>query len=503
MKSVKKSRARSQAKSVHTTRTTEYDVVVIGGGFGGLSAAALLAKDGKKVVVLEKNAVLGGRANVLKAKGFQFDMGPSWYMMPDVFEKFFAEFGKKPADYLDLVKLNPQYRIIFPDKTHVDMLPNLEHNKAVFEKIEKGAGQRLQDYLDEARVKYELSVRTVLYKNIDSIFDFFSWDLLKNGKMLRPFDSMQKYVAEFFTSEKLQQIIQFTLVFLGGAPHNMPALYSLISHVDFTMHTFYPMGGMSEVVKSFVKIGTEYGVKYQTETPVLEIITEGQKITGVRTKDGVIKTKAVVANADMAHVERLFTDQNLRMYDEKYWQNRTFAPSAFLMYLGVKGKVAGLEHHNIFFGKNWIEHFKEIFEKPSWPKDPSVYLNVPSITDPSVAPKGQHTVMILVPVACGLEETQASKEKYGEYILQYLEEKAGIKLKDKIVYKSIFSVSDFASTYNSYAGNALGGVAHTLMQTGPFRPPNKHKKISNLFFSGAGTVPGIGVPSAVISAERR
>jgi phytoene desaturase len=490
-----------QKTKTQKKKTMAYDVVVIGGGFGGLAAAALLAKDGKKVVVLEKNKLLGGRANVLKAQGFQFDMGPSWYMMPDVFEKFFAEFGKKPADYLQLVKLDPQYRIIFPDKTHVDMKPNLEHNKALFEKIEKGAGKRLQDYLDEARAKYELSVRTVLYKNVDSIFDFFSWDLLKNGRMLRPFDSMQKYVAEFFKSEKLQQIIQFTLVFLGGAPHNMPALYSLISHVDFTMHTFYPMGGMSQVVKAFEQVGRENGAEYRLETPVLEIKTRDGKVTGVRTKDGIIKTKAVVANADMAHIESLLDDAHLKMYSEKYWQKRTFAPSAFLMYLGVKGDVRALQHHNIFFGKNWIEHFTEIFEQPSWPKEPSIYLNVPSMTDPAVAPKGHHAVMILVPVACGLAEDAASKEKYGEYILQYLEKKAGIKLKEKIVYKSIFSVTDFESTYNSYAGNALGGVAHTLMQTGPFRPPNKHKKISNLFFSGAGTVPGIGVPSAVISGH--
>ena len=482
-------------------KQTKYDVVVIGGGFGGLAAAALLAKDGKRVVVIEKNKLMGGRANLLKAKGFQFDMGPSWYMMPDVFEKFFAEFDKKPSDYLDLVKLDPQYRIIFPDKTHVDMRPDLKHNKAVFEKIEKGAGKRLQDYLDEARIKYELSVRTVLYKNVDSIFDFFSWDLLKNGRMLRPFDSMQNYVAEFFKSEKLQQIIQFTLVFLGGAPHNMPALYSLISHVDFTMHTSYPMGGMFKVVEAFVKVGKKHGVEYLPETPALALITKDGKITGVRTKNGVIHCNAVVANADMAHLEKLLDDPSLRMYDEKYWQSRVFAPSAFLMYLGVKGSVPELQHHNIFFGKNWIEHFREIFEKPSWPKDPSIYLNVPSITDPAVAPKGHHTIMILVPVACGLDETAASKEEYGEYILQYLEEKAGIKLKKKIVYKSIFSVTDFQSAYNSYAGNALGGVAHTLMQTGPFRPPNKHKKIKNLFFSGAGTVPGIGVPSAIISGH--
>jgi phytoene desaturase len=391
--------------------------------------------------------------------------------------------------------------VIFPDKTQVDMKPDLKQNRAAFEKIEKGAGKQLDRYLAEAKLKYELSIRTVLYKNVDSIFDFFSFDLLKNGRMLRPFDTMQKYVSEFFKTEKLQQLIQFTLVFLGGAPHNMPALYSLISHVDFTMHTFYPMGGFYEVVKAFVKLGKEHGVTFLSETPALEIITENERITGVRTKNGIIKCDAVVGNADMAHLETLLDDQELKMYDTAYWEKRTFAPSAFLMYLGVKGKIKELEHHNIFFGKNWIQHFREIFEKPSWPVEPSVYLNMPSKTDPSVAPAGHETIMVLVPVACGLSESNLWKEQYGEYILQYLEEKLGIKLREKIVYKSIFSVTDFTSVYNSFAGNALGGVAHTLMQTGPFRPPNKHKNIDNLFFSGAGTVPGIGVPSAVVSAH--
>lgn len=476
-------------------------IIVIGGGIGGLAAAALLAKDGHSVTLIEKNKLMGGRANLLKAKGFQFDMGPSWYMMPDVFEKFFGEFGKKPGDYLDLKVLDPQYRVIFPDKTQVDMKPDLKQNRAAFEKLEKGAGKQLDRYLAEAKLKYELSIRTVLYKNVDSIFDFFSFDLLKNGQMLRPFDTMQKYVSEFFKTEKLQQLIQFTLVFLGGAPHNLPALYSLISYVDFTMHTFYPMGGFYEVVKALMKLGKEQGVIYMVETPALEIITKDGAVTGVRTKNGILKCDAVVGNADMAHLETLLDDQALRMYDESFWKKRTFAPSAFLMYLGVKGKIKELEHHNIFFGKNWIQHFREIFEKPSWPVEPSVYLNMPSKTDPSVAPAGHETIMVLVPVACGLSESKLWKEQYGEYILQYLEEKLDIKLRDKIVYKSIFSVTDFASLYNSFAGNALGGVAHTLMQTGPFRPPNNHRKLSNLFFSGAGTVPGIGVPSAVVSAH--
>lgn len=476
-------------------------IVILGGGFGGLASAALLARDGHIVTVLEKNPILGGRANVLKADGFRFDMGPSWYMMPDVFEKFFAQFGKKPSDYLDLKVLDPQYRIIFSDKSHVDMKPDAAHTEAVFEKIEKGAGKKLREYLAEARFKYELSIRSVLYSNVDSLFSFFNWDLIRYGRMLRPFETMEHYVKRFFKSEKLQQIIQFTLVFLGGAPHNMPALYSLIAHVDFTMHTAYPMGGMYELVKAFVKLGKEQGVTYKTSTPVTEVITKNGRITGVRTPAGVVPADLVVANADMAHVESLLDDESLKMFNDDYWKKRTFAPSAFLMYLGVKGKVKELKHHTIFFGKDWIRHFTDVFDHPSWPVEPSVYLNMPSATDPTVAPKDHEAIMILVPVACGLSENETWKEQYGEYILKYLEEQAGVPLRKKIIFKKTFSVSDFASTYNSYAGNALGGVAHTLLQTGPFRPPNKHKNIENLLFVGAGTVPGIGVPAVVVSAH--
>lgn len=476
-------------------------IVIIGGGIGGLAAAALLGRDGYKVTVLEKNDMMGGRARVLKKDGFTFDMGPSWYMMPDVFDRFFKEFNKKTSDLLQLLPLDPQYRVLFHDGTQVDMHLDMKKNKAVFEKIEKGSAKKLDAYLAEAQLKYEISLKTVLYKNTNSLFDFFDWELIKNGAILKPFMSMEQYIKHFFASEKLQQIIEFTLVFLGGAPHNMPALYSLISYVDFKLHTFYPKGGMYAVIEALVQLGIDHGVEYVTHAEVTSLVVENGTIQKIHTQKKSYKPDVVIANADYAHVESLFTDQTHRKYSDAYWQKKTFAPSAFLMYLGIKGTLPQLAHHSIYYGSGWQKHFTEIFEHPAWPQDPAVYLNVPSMTDPQMAPKGCSGLMVLVPIASGLTETKLWKESYGDFIIKYLDAAMNLNISSRIVSRTIFSVSDFESAYNSMQGNALGGLAHTLMQTGPFRPPNKHEKINNLFFAGANTVPGIGVPPAIISGH--
>lgn len=476
-------------------------IAIIGGGVGGVATAALLAKDGYQVHLFEKNKRLGGRANVLKVKGFSFDLGPSWYLMPDVFERFFAQFGKTAGDMLDLIPLTPQYRIYFSDGTKLDIPRDAKETRKLFESLEKGSGKKFDHYLAESEFKYHLGVENVLYKNVDSIFDFFTWPLLKYGKKLHAFENIQSYVDSFFKNEKLKQILQYPLVFLGGSPANTPALYSLMTHVDFNLGVYYPQGGFYKVVEAIVSLAKEHGVTFHTDAAVESIQTGDGNVQSIIVNGKKLQFDCVIANADFAHVESLFSDKEMKMYDQEYWQKKTLAPSAFLMYLGIKGSVQGLEHHNIYFGEDWMKHFEEIFDNPHWPQKPSMYINVPSVTDPSVAPKGHHNMMILVPIAARLQENEAWKESYGDYILRYTEEQLGISLKKKIVYKKIFSVSDFASTYNSLGGNALGGLTHTLMQTGPFRPPNKHKKLRNLFFVGANTVPGIGVPPALISAQ--
>jgi len=474
--------------------------VIIGAGIGGLATAALLAKDGHDVTVLEKNEALGGRASFKKTKGFFFDLGPSWYLMPEVFEKFFQEFGYTTKDLLNLVPLDPQYRIFFPDNTTVDITKDIAKTHALFESIEPGSAAQLDRYLADSQTKYDISMKSFLYRNSDSILYFLSKDSILNGPKLGVFESMDTYVQKYFKSEKLQQIIQYTLVFLGGSPKKTPALYSLMSHIDFNLGVWYPQGGVYELIKAMKKLGSEHGVKYELNSAVTKIITKDGKTTGVRVGKKLYAADLVVSNADYTHTESLIDDPSQKGYSDEYWDSRTLAPSAFLLYLGVKGKIPKLAHHNLYFGEDWTKHFESIFDAPSWPETPSLYINKPSATDPSVAPKGHEALMVLVPIASKLEDSPEQREKYAEFILDYIEKNLDIKLKKNIIYKEIFSLTEFINRYNSFGGSALG-LAHTLKQTAVFRPRNRSQKLGNLYFVGGSTVPGIGMPICLISAH--
>lgn len=476
-------------------------IIIIGAGFGGLAAAALLAKDGYQVTVLEKNEQPGGRASSLNAKGFRFDMGPSWYMMPEVFEKFFAEFGKVPADYYKLIPLKPQYRVFFADNSHIDITGNLKKDKATFEKIEPGFSKQFDKYLNESQQKYEISMKSVLYKNMDSVFDLLTPEMAINGSQLGVFEPMHSYISKFFKHPKIQQILIYNLVFLGCSPKNAPALFSLMTHVDFNLGIWYPEGGITEVVNAIENIGKEYGVKYVYNSPVEKLILENGVITKAVTAHKTYKADIIISNADYRFTENILSDQSLRTYTEEYWQKKTLTPSAFLLYLGIKGKLPKLQHHNLYFGEDWGQHFDDVFKHPRWPLDPSLYINKASYSDSTVAPKGHENLMVLVPIAPGLNENDNWRSHYADYIIQFMEEKLHLSIKKNIVYQKIFSVTDFEQRYNSFKGNALGGLAHTFFQSAVWRPNNKSKKIPNLFFVGANTVPGIGVPPAIISGH--
>lgn len=476
-------------------------VIIIGAGFGGLAAAALLAKDGYKVTVVEKNSGPGGRAQRLQAEGFTFDMGPSWYLMPDVFDRFFGLFGYQPTDFFKLKPLDPQYRVYFGDGTHVDIASDLATNLELFEQLEAGSSKKFLQYLQLAEKKYQLAIEHFLYSNQDSLLDFISLPTIRYGLTLGLLSSMKDHVKRFFKTEKMQQLVQYTLVFLGGAPHNTPALFSLMSHVDFNLNVFYPEEGMWSVVKALVKLGEGHGVSYLYNHQVEQLETTHGRVTKVKTNQGEFSADIVIGNADLKHFEDLLLDQSQRQYSSTYWSKAKLAPSAYLMYLGVKGKLPKLHHHTLVFGQDWTQHFHQIFEQPQWPQRPSLYINMPSATDRKVSPKGHHNLMVLVPVASGLSEDLSWKQHYGDYILGHVERSTGVSLQSKIVYRSEFSVSDFATTYNSLGGNALGGLAHTLFQSAIWRPKNYHRSLKNVYFVGANTVPGIGVPPALISAE--
>lgn len=477
--------------------------IVIGSGIGGLGVACLLAQDGYDVQIFEKNEQVGGRASVFEAEGFRFDMGPSWYLMPDVFERFFSLLGERIQDHLNLKKLSPSYRIFFKDEQRSeDFFSDIARDRQTFERIEPGAGQALDRYLLQAKTAYDISMQDFLYKNYDSIFDFFTWKVLSKGRKLSVLSSMHAYVSRYFSNAYLQKVIEYQLVFLGSSPYSTPSLYRLMNHIDFDLGVFYPQGGIYEIIRVLEMLALRRGVQIRTEMAVHQIRVEHGRATGVLLADGTsVDADIVISNADYAFTEQHLLEEKDRTYRRSYWESRVMAPSAFILYLGIKGKIPTLQHHNLIFSKDWQKNFAEIFDDPCWPTDPSLYLCAPSVTDPSVAPAEHENLFVLVPIPSGLEYTAADLEHYEEKTLRTISETCQIPdLRERIVFKRRFSVKDFESRYNSYKGSALG-FAHTLKQTAIFRPNNISKKVKGLYYVGAGTNPGIGLPICLISAE--
>lgn len=481
--------------------------IIVGSGFGGLGSAALLAKAGYTVTVLEKNDMTGGRASVFEteteAGTFRFDMGPSWYLMPDIFEHFFSLLGEDVNDHLDLIKLGPSYRIFYKDRGQmVDIYSDLERDLPTVEALEPGAGKALKKYLAQAGRQYEAAKDRFIYKNYDSVFDFLTPEAAAASRKLSVFKTMDKHAGDYFKTDALQKLMQYPLVFLGSSPYNTPAIYSIMSHIDFNMGVYYPKGGIYQITKALQSLGEKYGAEFRLNTPVAKIKVEQGKAVGVILENGEeLSADIVISNADIHHTEQVLLDAPYRTKSERYWEKRTLAPSALIMYLGVKGKLPTLTHHNLLFSQDWQRNFGEIFDHPQWPADPSLYICAPSKTDPSVAPKGHENLFVLVPIASNLDYNERTLQAYADKIIDNIEASMGLKnLRKKIVYQRLFSVHDFAERYNSYGGSALG-LAHTLRQTAIFRPNNTSKKVKNLYYVGANTNPGIGMPTTLISAE--
>jgi len=475
-------------------------VIVVGGGFGGLSTAAYLADAGYEVTVLERNDQLGGRASVLEREGFRFDMGPSWYLMPDVFERFFAHFDRAPSDYYELTHLDPHYRVFFKDGDELAVTGDLDQLTTLFEAYEPGAGDAFREYLAQSRETYEVGMDQFVYTDRPRFRDYLDWDVAKNARGLGLLKSMEDHVASYFDDPKLQQLVQYSLVFLGGSPSNTPALYSLMSHVDVTLGVHYPDGGMGSVVDAVVALGRELGVTYRTGFDVERIRGRRGAFTVESTEGRRLSADVVVSDADLAHTEQDLLAPGDRQYDRSYWEDRTIAPSAFLLYLGVDGGVDPLAHHSLVLPTDWDLHFDQIFEDPTWPEDPAYYVCAPSVTDPTVAPPGASTVFVLVPIAAGLDDDPETREQYRDAVLDDLARNAGVDLRDRIRVEETFAVSDFTTRYNALEGTALG-LAHTLRQTGPLRPDHRSSAVDGLYFTGGFTRPGIGVPMCLISGE--
>ena len=483
---------------MHDSLSSEPSVTVIGGGFGGLSAAAYLAAAGADVRVLERHDRVGGHAGVLERDGFRFDSGPSWYLMPDVFERFFGHFDREPADYYELERLDPQYRVFWTDGDRVTIRPNRENVHEVFDAYEDGAGDALAAYLDEAERNYELAMDRVIYAGRDTFRDYVDTDLLPLLPRYRLFGSMDDYVSRYVDHPKLRQLLEYTLVFLGGAPHNTPALYSVMSHVDLNLNVFYPEGGIAGVVDAVADLAREQGATVETGVDVKAISGSAGEFR-LATDAGTYRADAVVSNANPAYVERELLDPAARTHDPDYWESRTYAPSAFMLYLGVEGDVDPLAHHSLVLPTDWDPHFESIFDDPAWPENPAYYLSVTSKTDGTVAPDGHHAVVVLVPIAPGLDDGPEWRAAYRDRVLADLAERTGVDLRGRIVVEESACVSDFAARFGDPEGTALG-LAHTLTQTGPLRP-DRRGGVDGLYYAGAYTRPGVGMPMCLISGE--
>ena len=475
-------------------------IAVIGSGFAGLTSAIELASLGYKVTVLEKNSTPGGRARKFESNGFTFDMGPSWYWMPDVFDKFFARHGKKVEDYYNLLKLDPGFSVVYGKDNTIDVPASFAELVALFENIEKGSGSRLKKFLKKAAVKYKIGMDSLVYKPSHSIFEFINLKVLFGVLHLDVFSNFRSYVKKYFSDSRLTRLMEFPVLFLGATPQNTPALYSLMNYSAFSQGTYYPMGGFHEIIIGLSKLAKEKGVIINCDSNVEKINVVNGKVENIVVNGEKLLFDGVIASADYHHVEQKLLEKPFRNYTTEYWEKREMSPSSLLFYVGLDKRVNNLQHHNLFFDADFDQHAKEIYDNPKWPKNPLFYLSCPSITDPSLAPKGNENLMFLIPLAPGLEDTNEMREKYFDIVLKRLRDLTGNDIEKNIIFKKSYCVNDFEKDYNSFKGNAYG-LANTLRQTAVLKPRMRNKKIKNLYYTGQLTVPGPGVPPSIISGQ--
>jgi len=475
-------------------------VAVIGAGFAGISAATCLAKEGYDVTVFEKNSSAGGRARRLTSDGFTFDMGPSFYWMPDVFEKYFGLFGKKTSDYFQLSRLDPSYRIYFAPNDHIDIPAGADNVAQLFEQLEPGSSARLRAFLEEGKIKYDIGINDLVYKPGLSLTELMTMSVIKNTFKFHIFSSVSTYIKKFFRHPKIVQLLEFPVLFLGAAPQDTPALYTLMNYADIALGTWYPKGGMYKLVQAMVSLAREQGVRFRFDSEVTGISIKGKRINSLHLKNEELHFDYVVAGADYNHVEQDLLPKEYRRYDESYWQERTMAPSALLFYIGVNKKLKNMAHHTLFFDEDFNEHAREIYKDPAWPRAPQFYVSCTSSTDETTAPPGYENLVVLIPVAAGLKDDSQTRDHYFKMVIDRLEKVTGESIRNHIVFKRSYAHNDFTKDYHAWKGNAYG-LANTLKQTANLRPSIINKKINNLFYTGQLTVPGPGVPPAIISGQ--
>ena len=476
-------------------------IVVIGSGFSGISAAAYLSAAGHEIHVFEKNNTPGGRARQFKTNnGYVFDMGPSWYWMPDVFERFFNDFGYAVTDFYELKLLDPSFEVIFKDNETMSVPENYAALSNLFESIETGSAKRLGTFMEEAEYKYKTGIEKLVYKPGLSISEFVDAGLIKGAFRLQVFSSFSKHVRKYFSNPKLIALMEFPILFLGAMPQDTPALYSLMNYAGLKLGTWYPQGGFGKVIGAMADVAKAQGTAFHLNATVEKIEIKDTLVAGIVVNGKKFDCDAVIASADYHHVEENLLPATYRNYNEGYWEKKTLAPSCLIFFLGINKKIKSLQHHTLFFDEDLIQHSKEIYKSPQWPSNPLFYTCCPSKSDDSVAPAGHENLFLLMPIAPGLEDNDTLREKYFHVMMDRLQKHIGENLVTHIDYKKGYCVSDFITDYNSYKGNAYG-LANTLMQTAMLKPKIRNKKIKNLFYTGQLTVPGPGVPPAIISGK--
>lgn len=480
-------------------------VVIIGAGVGGMATANLLAQQGHSVTVVEGRDQVGGRMGLLQAKGFRFDTGPSWYLMPEVYDRYYQLLGTRADKELDLRRLRPAYQVFFEGRAQPITVTGQETKDArTFEQEETGAGAALTKYLDNAASIYDIAQKNFLYTTFDRPHELLRPALLRKALPIarQSGRSVHSLTKRYFKNPLLQQILEYPAVFLGSSPYSAPALYSLMSYLDFRQGVFYPKGGMHSVTVSLEQIGRKLGVRYQMSSPVAKIVVSQRKATGVKLASGnILNADVVISNADMHFTQTSLLASKYQDYPASYWEKRQAGPSALLLYLGVQGKLPQLQHHNLFFVKDWKKNFAQIFKTKELPRPASIYVCKPSANDPSVAPQGSENVFVLVPLPAGKKLSASQTNKLADEYLRQIAEQAHIPdLRDRIEYKKVFGPNDFSDEFNAWQGTALG-LSHQLRQSAMFRPKTKSRKVQNLYYVGANVQPGIGVPMCLISAE--
>ena len=474
-------------------------IAIIGSGVSSLSCAAFLAKEGHEVTILEKNDSIGGRGRQFKTdNGFTFDMGPSWYWMPDIFENFYNQFGYTASDLYELVRLDPSYQVIW-GSNDIDPIPaSVAELEEYFEKLEIGSSVKLRKFLADAEKKYEIGMKDLVYKPSLKLIEFADTRILAGLFKMHLFTSYASFIRKYFTHPKIISLLEFPILFLGATPKDTPALYSLMNYADIRLGTWYPMGGMFEFIKAFERIALDQGVVFSLNTHVTGFNTLNGKIESISTSKGQIACDYVISGADYRHTEQLL--KNKANYTDAYWSKRTMAPSCLLFYIGLDCKVPNLLHHNLFFDEDFETHASDIYKNPKWPRKPLFYASCPSKTDPSVAPVNGENLFLLIPIAPNLEDSEEKREAYFEILKNRLIEKIGFDINPHIVYKRSYCISDFVTDYNAFKGNAYG-LANTLKQTALLKPRIRNKQLSNLFYTGQLTVPGPGIPPSIVSGE--